>query len=57
MTIVYHYDTEGNWVWQIKMRDNKAFQFWRGENGRIEESADLELAQKLAEQATIENVE
>ena len=57
MTIVYHYDTEGNWVWQIKMRDNKAFQFWRSENGHVEESPDLALAQKLAEQATIEDVE
>ena len=57
MTIVYHYDTEGNWVWQIKMRDNKAFQFWRVENGRVDESSDLELAQKLAERATIEDVE
>lgn len=57
MTIVYHYDTEGNWVWQIKMRDNKAFKFWRVENGRVDESSDLELAQRLAEQATIEDVE
>lgn len=57
MTIVYHYDTEGNWVWQIKMRDNKAFKFWRVENGRVDESSDLELAQRLAERATIEDVE
>ena len=55
--IVHHYDKNGKWQWEVKMRDNKAFQFWRIENGRIEESSDLELAQKLAEQATIEDVE
>lgn len=55
--IVHHYDKDGKWQWEVKMRNNKAFQFWRVENGRIEESSDLELAQKLAEQATIEDVE
>lgn len=56
-TIVYHYDTEGNWVWEVKMRDNKAVDFWRVENGRADKSSDFELAQKLAEQASIEDVE
>lgn len=55
--IVHHYDKNGKWQWEVKMHDNKAFEFWRVENGRIEESSDLELAQKLAEQATIEDVE
>ncbi len=51
------YDESNGLKWQIKMRKNKVFEFWRVENGRIEESSDLELAQKLAEQATIEDVE
>ena len=55
--IVHHYDKDGKWQWEVKMRDNKAFEFWRAENGRIDKSSDLELAQRLAEQATIEDVE
>lgn len=56
MTIAYHYDTEGSLAWQVKTRDNKAFNFWRVESGCINESSDLELAQKLVEHATIEDV-
>ncbi len=54
---IYDYDEMGNLQWQIELTGTKVDEFWRVENGRIEESSDLELAQKLAEQETIEDVE
>ena len=53
---VYKYDETGNLQWQIELTGTKVDEFWMVENGRVNESSDLELAQKLAERGTIEDV-
>ena len=57
MRFVCLYDESNGLKWQIKLRKNEVLEVWWVENGRVNESSDLELAQKLSEQATIEDVE